>query len=398
MATGCSVNKHRKLLLSFVSLCVALLLLVVADALIGPHAGFIYPPGVVITHRTPEYVFTAHINTLGFRSDSTDFSPQTGKTRLMVLGDSYTYGWGVNYDSTWPKILADELDKRNVPVEVFNLGWVGWGPTEYADIAETAIPILKPQLIVVAVLQAEDLFQVQAPRITIRSPSRFLRWMLPNLWRFGLGIWSTTTSPDLQGTWQRQARRCTADLSQGELSRFEALDEEIKRLFQEGLLNPYLINLAIKVPDYFLRFTRLADSWTTDGIDRLSLELARIKAAGFAINAEVIVVAVPYGAYVHRRYLNSNRRLGFRMDSTMLSSTAPENAIGIAARRAGLEFIPVLADFRQYSDWRDHEALYYELDQHFTLEGNRLFASALLATLEGRCRSLINVARGTAPE
>src|SRR5262249_36117343 len=89
-----------------------------------------------------------------------DFDARIRKRyRIMALGDSFTFGWGVDIQQTWPSVLERELQKRRLDVDVTNLGEPGTYPAQYADIAAKAIPVLKPDLVLVAINHGDDLAQ-----------------------------------------------------------------------------------------------------------------------------------------------------------------------------------------------------------------------------------------------
>src|SRR5260370_1297488 len=52
----------------------------------------IFPPGSKVSFRTPEFSYTAEANSMGFRDH--EVKAKAG-FRIVALGDSFTYGWGV---------------------------------------------------------------------------------------------------------------------------------------------------------------------------------------------------------------------------------------------------------------------------------------------------------------
>ena len=81
---------------------------------------------------------------------------------MLAIGDSFTFGWGVSLEESWPKVLEATLRQAGVAVEVANLGFPGGSPVDYANIATRAVPALQPDLVLVAVLQGDDLGQLRA--------------------------------------------------------------------------------------------------------------------------------------------------------------------------------------------------------------------------------------------
>jgi hypothetical protein len=72
------------------------------------------------------YDYTYSNNSLGFRG-SREYGDRKSCCRIMVLGDSMTYGVGVNDDQTFASRLEKDLSASNGPVEVINAGSAGKG-------------------------------------------------------------------------------------------------------------------------------------------------------------------------------------------------------------------------------------------------------------------------------
>jgi lysophospholipase L1-like esterase len=65
-----------------------------------------------------------HVSSGPKRLRGVDFSekPAPGVFRILAVGDSITFGWGVDEDETWPLRLGKVLESRNRKVEVLNAG------------------------------------------------------------------------------------------------------------------------------------------------------------------------------------------------------------------------------------------------------------------------------------
>ena len=75
-----------------------------------------------------EFQNSIHTNSSGFRDDQPFVKGKNGAYRIFGLGDSYTFGWGVEENQIYLNILASKLEAqlgRNV--QVFNLGVWGYG-------------------------------------------------------------------------------------------------------------------------------------------------------------------------------------------------------------------------------------------------------------------------------
>lgn len=62
------------------------------------------------------------ISSQGLRDREFSTTPPPGRTRILMLGDSLTFGWGVEGQETYSKRLEDMLRKSGRDVEVINTG------------------------------------------------------------------------------------------------------------------------------------------------------------------------------------------------------------------------------------------------------------------------------------
>ena len=62
------------------------------------------------------------ISSQGLRDREFALTPPPGRTRIMMLGDSLTFGWGVPGERTWSKRLEEKLRAAGRDVEVINTG------------------------------------------------------------------------------------------------------------------------------------------------------------------------------------------------------------------------------------------------------------------------------------
>jgi lysophospholipase L1-like esterase len=67
-------------------------------------------------------------NSLGFRDLELGVAKPAGELRVLALGDSFTYGQGVQLEDTWVQVLERLLRQaRGSPVEVINAGFAAGG-------------------------------------------------------------------------------------------------------------------------------------------------------------------------------------------------------------------------------------------------------------------------------
>ena len=102
-----------------------------------------------------------HLNSLGFRGD--EFSAkENGTFRIFAIGDSFTFGSGVEEDEAFPAVLEREMNRRfsRRRFEVLNLGEPGTSLDSHYHTF-LAMEGLSPDLIVLQV-HANDWFECDA--------------------------------------------------------------------------------------------------------------------------------------------------------------------------------------------------------------------------------------------
>jgi len=92
------------------------------------------------------------INALGFR-DARDYQleKKPNTFRILVLGDSVTFGHGALSDTTYPFLLEQRLKqwRPDVNWEVWNLGVPGYNTTQELKYLERVGPTYQPDLVIV---------------------------------------------------------------------------------------------------------------------------------------------------------------------------------------------------------------------------------------------------------
>jgi hypothetical protein len=93
---------------------------------------------------------TYRSNAQGFRAEA-DFAPSSSKKKIVLVGDSYTFGAGVDFEHTFGWVL-----QRSSPTRaVYNLGMPGFGIDQvWMSVRHQALD-LKPDLIVAGIVDAD---------------------------------------------------------------------------------------------------------------------------------------------------------------------------------------------------------------------------------------------------
>lgn len=143
----------KKLLLAIVSLTLALLLAEAGLRLAGirplqirsisqenfERVPGMYEPGLhVVSRKIPQLPHEVSVNALGFRGPETTIAPT--RPRILAIGDSFTWGDGVDDDETLPSQLQQMLGDR---VEILNGGVAGSTISDQRQFLERLL-VLRP--------------------------------------------------------------------------------------------------------------------------------------------------------------------------------------------------------------------------------------------------------------
>jgi len=93
---------------------------------------------------------TASLNEWGMRGPAFAAEPSPGTCRIVCLGDSFTMGWGVSDDETYPVALQRWLDQNvpDLPCEVLNVGTVDHNTVNELRVYRHLVRDWKPDVVI----------------------------------------------------------------------------------------------------------------------------------------------------------------------------------------------------------------------------------------------------------
>jgi hypothetical protein len=433
---GGTPERMRRALVALATLGLAvgsgLAVLVLTDRLVGhvvdprftPLAG---TPRAETVLARPEFRVPVRTNAAGFRGPALPGAKPAGVYRIVVLGDSFTFGFGVRERQAWPARLAALLDARTggAPrVEVVNLGIPGTGPRDYLwHLAHTGLA-LEPDLVVIGFF-ANDVNDVyQLDRFGMRSPlftlaalqdgglaprpwwKRAADATLPNLYALGARATSRLASAgpgEAHAATREGASHAAADpdaMIAALGARYGRRDEVVARwralsardrasltplLAGAPLgedMRPALLLAALVDPDaeadgVLLRSDERRQAWdTTAGLLRRIVRLAR------GAGAETAIVVMPASEQVDRARWPVLEDVGFRLDPAMLSDTTELDGVRHVATEEHATVVDLVAAFRAHRD----AGLYFRLDEHWNARGQAYAAARIAAALAPHIR------------
>ena len=124
-----------------------------------PQLGWETIPSKTVSNKKVTYT----TNSLGMRSEEVDFK----KGHILLVGDSVTFGLGVNNSET----VSHYLQNKHKKYQVLNLGVPGYGIGQYFLNLKRHIDKLNPKLIVLIIYTTNDLDETRRDtRFGIRKP------------------------------------------------------------------------------------------------------------------------------------------------------------------------------------------------------------------------------------
>lgn len=385
---GITVWKNKKegltkAALFFLSTCFTLALSVGFDRLYGAYlmpetSDILFPAFSVAKHKTSEFDLTVRINNLGFRGEKTSIEKK--KKRVLLIGDSFTFGWGVELEKTWVHLLAESYPE----IEFMNLGQGGNHPGDYVRVAKMALPMLKPDLVIIGILQGNDLHQLmrviefeesgksieetsQTCESNKEKLQRYLSVAFPNLSK----RFPSTTS--IQGRWKLDAQKLLGELSTNEKDKYMTLVPELRSDFESGLLNPSLIDESLHHPCMLIESVDTSNALCKRGIIRLHDHLWELETLASENGVDFLFLSLPNRPYGFPDTKNALSELGFETESADTLDANLPLKLAMQGLRTDLLFPSISLG---------SQPLFFHYDGHWNENGNRIFAAELISGLE----------------
>jgi len=345
----------------------------------------LFPGNSRFVHDSCEFHVTVATSRQGLRDREFSINPPSGTVRIVAVGDSFTFGWGVEAEQSWPKVLEHLLNQPGTispesdsgRVEVLNFGVPGTSPIQYAGAAEKALRHFHPQLLIIGTLQGDDLIQLaeasDPPRV---SATAIVRSLYPTAWRLLHRRKHPEPMVSYRRTFLMSQQYIRSTFTHRQAARYRSLPAEVRSCFEKGLLNPTVIQTAITRPNHFLTPLRTDDAWRESVSRKLHRCLSQIRRACQRHDCRLVVAVVPYGPYVSRSAIEGLRTVGFSVDDDLLTTQEPDRIVQDVCAGLGIECFVQTREFRNAAEPR-----YFLWDGHFNRTGHAKFASGLAKQL-----------------
>jgi len=343
-----------------------------------------YPPRTVSRMTTPEYDVEIAINAQGFRDREHALRKPPGGVRVAVIGDSFTWGSGVEAGEIYTARLESALRDvtGNAAIEVFNFGVTWTGPVYYGRVLRGAAARYAPEVVVVAFYAGNDVADAlrearqPRPRVAILAALRELREKSrgakrpPRAAGFGWaaqGEENPATLPALE-----RVGAAAGVSAETVAARYHAIPESIRAAALDYRVNPFNLAEAVTDPEsivenLLLEGAEMEAAWraTEEALAALERDIERR-------GARMVLVAIPAAAQVSRDYWWLER-LGFRFDARLVTESPVQERLARFAAARAIRYVDLLPVLRESSA----APLYFEQDGHWTPAAHAIAARAI---------------------
>ena len=327
-----------------------------------PVTAYRLKPNVQVPFRFAEGSPVFITNDQGLREDHSIGPPTPGRTRLLNIGDSFTFGMGVNAAQAFPQLL-DGLTVAGDRVESINAGVFGYGTDNEAAWLHTYGWPLQPRLVVIGFFVGNDVKDTMLgmDKTTVDTAGRLIATDKSKQAMQG----ADGSDPD------------TATSGGGIKGWLE--NNSHAYLFLRGFwtgLRPVKPRAptVFDAASFFL--TQEPPAISTGWSQTLGV-LDSIRADVQAHNARLIVVAIPTREQVQDPSWRE-MQTQFGLSDTQLQRDLPQQKLAAWATHTGTPLVDLLPAFRAAGQ---NQALYFRTDRHWTAAGHTLAADQIKAYL-----------------
>ncbi len=349
-----------------------------AEMSFDPTLGWRLLPGVRWTK--PDHTLSAHavsINQLGLRNREITPERQPEGTRVILLGDSFTFAKAVRGEESFPSLLEERLNQVD-RFEVINAGVPGYGTAQ-------------------ELLLMQDLSNKQIVG-DVYVLMFFLNDILDNLRLDYSNLEETPARPGFailndgelkQVAFPRKAYSESLVPAPTGPTNFKTVEVVKRQLASFVQSKPWFVDLITKMgfEQKVPRMPGVVNGWYRDDVLKVGVPLTRalikrIQEEAIRNGAKLFVSIIPSPFDVYPKTYHPLLKNTFPNDKNLLDylvdQTRPQRIIGTICQELQIPFLDLLPSLHSVNDME----LYFPLEGHLTQEGHAVVARELAAFIE----------------
>jgi lysophospholipase L1-like esterase len=297
-----------------------------------------------------EYSVRVRVNRYGLRGP--ELEPSRGAFRLLAVGDSFTFGTGVEENQTFVERAASELRLSGYPAVALNGGTPGFGPPDAVSWVERHGRELDPDVVVLTIFLGNDLQDAL----------------------LGQGVWRVATSASASG-WANGLRTWLDANSHAFILLKRTVPLPLQRSIRAWVarsLSPEERHLDRELE----ALQRHHPTWMADALTELDQALKRLTASG----TPVVAMLIPSDLQLDPSLLRATAaHLGFREE---LDPDQPRRLFRALLTQRSVPYLDLTELLRRR--YNSGERLYYRYDRHWTALAHAIAGRELARFLHDR--------------
>ncbi len=335
------------------------------------------------------------INSKGIRGPEYSYEKEDNEYRILLLGDSYTEGYIVEFNDLFSEVMTKQLNNKEGSLffQALNSGTSGWSTDQELIFFQNEGKKYRPDLTILMFYENDLAYNNQAKDWGMYYKPLFKekngKLVLTNV---------PVPKPDKIVHYDQ--------LTSGEESLFKKLRVWLHRkshlygFVKDRIKNTYFLNnLAIKLrikdkpkegeqllkegdmlpPREFKVWERKYNKSVRESWQITEAMLLQLKKETGAIGSELLVFFIPHEASIYQEaWSKIKNNYGFSDEDWNIDQVGHE--LGVICKRNGIDFINPTDLFRARSKelHKSGKLMYHPIDKHWNVEGNE-FAGKLLA-------------------
>lgn len=325
-------------------------------------------PSRVYREQTPEFFSEIPINEVGLPTSKSLSELLQAPRKVLVLGDSFTFGMGVKEGQRYCDALSTRLGPEWA---IIPAGYAsGYTPVDYEAYLRWAYPQYQPQLVVIGLFPFNDFEETLFRNLQKNKQGEIIASKLKNM-------------QVVQGMIVNQS-----DPSQIELSFSKKIQVwvwkhcYIYRLLKfsfEGALRYWVIAKDTKRNGSKKEVSYLQGDLGDGHVQESLQALVRINQFLKERGSRLVVLHIPSNFQIHERYFNNMTLPGYGMSRQLMHQSKeqnqPQTALANWAKQNQISWVDPTASFRALE--QEGTVLYFPVDAHWNKQGHQEAAAIL---------------------
>ncbi len=322
-----------------------------------------FVPGASGFHKSLEFYAGYSINAVGLRDREVSLKKPEGTRRILLLGDSFTEGNGVEAKDAFPARLQALIDAAapSTRWEILNAGEGSYSPLLHYLLLKERLIHLDPDLVILNLDLSDVYDDIQYTKLATFDPS-------------GEPLAVRAEPERSPGPWYVEAAYSLKDF----LKEHTRLYNFLRRRIASLLTTRPEPSGDVRTDKYAM----LRDGYDLrDGGD-WSLTFGYIRRIRDLLAARRIplwLTVYPYGHQVSAREWHHGR-VFWSFEQRRVYTTAPQKQVEQLGQKMGIRVVNLTEDFLERS--RKEFPLYFPYDGHFTPAGHAVAAAAIFRELQ----------------